>query len=91
MSQPDAEPTPPSEEGEEIAPTPFDNPFFLPVILVGFAIWFTYDGWFNPNMEWLKFNRVGAVITAILGSYYTWRALRERRAGQGSGDREPQA
>ena len=62
---------------------------FLPVILVGFAIWFTYDGWFNPDMEWIKFNRVGAVITAVLGGYYTWRALRERRAGAGP-DREPQ-
>jgi hypothetical protein len=91
VSQPGTEPTPPGDEDEELAPTPFDNPFFLPVILVGFAIWFTYDGWFNPDMEWIKFNRTGAVITAILGSYYTWRALRERRAGSGSADGEPQA
>jgi hypothetical protein len=89
VSQPDTDPKPPSEEDEEVAPTPFDNPFFLPVILVGFAIWFTYDGWFNPDMEWIKFNRVGAVITAVLGGYYTWRALKERRAEAGP-DREPQ-
>jgi hypothetical protein len=77
----------PGEE-EEVAPTPFDNPFFLPVILVGFAIWFTYDGWFNPDMEWIRFNRSGALITAVLGAYYTWRALSERRAAQSS---EPEA
>jgi hypothetical protein len=46
-------------EDDEVAPTPFDNPFFLPVILIGFAIWFIYDGWFNPDMEWIKFNRTG--------------------------------
>jgi membrane associated rhomboid family serine protease len=73
------------EADDEVAPTPFDNPFFLPVILIGFAIWFIYDGWFNPNMEWIKFNRVGAAITGVLGAYTTWRALRERsrqRAGE---------
>jgi hypothetical protein len=68
-----------AEEDDEIAPTPFDNPFFLPVILIGFAIWFIYDGWFNPDMEWIKFNRSGAAVTTILGAYYTWKAIRERR------------
>lgn len=78
MSQPDA-PRSSEEEEDEVAPTPFDNPFFLPVILIGFAIWFIYDGWFNPDMEWIKFNRSGAVVTSILGVYYTWRAIQERR------------
>jgi hypothetical protein len=68
-------------EDDEVAPTPFDNPFFLPVILIGFAIWFTYDGWFNPDMEWIKFNQVGAALTWSFGLYYTWRAIRERRRG----------
>jgi hypothetical protein len=66
---------------DEVAPTPFDNPFFLPVILIGFAIWFIYDGWFNPDMEWIRFNRTGAVITSLLGAWYTWRAVQERRRG----------
>ena len=73
----------PEGEGEgddEVAATPFDNPFFLPVILIGFAIWFVYDGWFNPEMEWIKFNRVGAAVTSLLGAYFTYRAIRERRA-----------
>jgi hypothetical protein len=72
------------EDDEEYAPTPFDNPFFLPVILLAFAVWFIYDGWFNPDMEWIKFNRVGAAVTSVLGLYYGARAIRERRSrGQG--------
>ena len=70
----------PDDEDEEYAPTPFDNPFFLPVILLAFAVWFIYDGWFNPDMEWIKFNRVGAAVTTVLGVYYGARAIRERRA-----------
>lgn len=77
------------EEDDEVAPTPFDNPFFLPVILLGFAVWFIYDGWFNPEMEWIKFNRGGAVVTTVLGAYYTWRAVQERRAGKGAEHAEP--
>jgi hypothetical protein len=73
-----------AEDDDEVAPTPFDNPFFLPVILLGFAVWFIYDGWFNPDMEWIKFNRGGAVVTTLLGAYYTWRAVQERRAGKGA-------
>ena len=87
MSQPE-QPRDESAEAEddEVAPTPFDNPFFLPVILIGFAIWFIYDGWFNPDMEWIKFNRTGAVVTSILGAYYTWRAVQERRQGAAPSD-----
>jgi hypothetical protein len=90
VSQPDdsQQPTPTGAptggEEEEIAPTPFDNPFFLPVILIGFSIWFIYDGWFNPDMEWIKFNRGGAVITLVLGAYYTYRAVRERKSASAS-------
>lgn len=80
MAEPDDARDEHQDDGdEEIASTPFDNPFFLPVILIGFAVWFTYDGWFNPDMEWIKFNRVGALVTAVLGAYYTWRAVQERR------------
>jgi hypothetical protein len=75
-------------EAEEVAPTPFDNPFFLPVVLIGFAIWFIYDGWFNPEMEWIRFNRGGALVTSVLAAYYTWRAVQERRAGKGRGSAE---
>jgi hypothetical protein len=68
-----------AESDEEYAPTPFDNPFFLPVLLIGFTIWFTYDGWFNAEMEWIKFNRIGAGICLLLAIWFTAKAIRERR------------
>jgi len=71
------------EDDDDEVSTPFDNPFFLPVILVGFAVWFIYDGWFNVDMEWIKFNRTGALITTVLGAWMTFRAVREYRAGGG--------
>ncbi len=67
-----------AEPDEEYAPTPFDNPFFLPVVLLAFCVWFVYDGWFNPDMEYIMFNRVGAGITLALGLYFLWRAIQER-------------
>jgi hypothetical protein len=75
-----------ADEDDDEVSTPFDNPFFLPVILVGFAVWFIYDGWFNPDMEWIKFNRVGALVTTVLGTWSTFRALREYRAGRASSE-----
>ncbi|MBW2293788.1 MAG: hypothetical protein JRG94_15960, partial [Deltaproteobacteria bacterium] len=37
------------EEMEEQAPTPFDHPLFLPVLLSGLTLWFGYDGWINQD------------------------------------------
>jgi hypothetical protein len=73
---------------DDYAPTPFDNPFFLPVLLIGFSLWFIYDGWFNPEMEWIKFNRVGAVIFSGLAIWFTSKAIRERRARSASNAEE---
>ena len=44
---------------EEDTSSPFDHPLFLPVILVAVALWFGYDGWFNPEIESVRFNRYG--------------------------------
>ncbi len=52
-----------------------DKPW-LPVVLALLTIWFVYDGWFNPEMEWIKFNRVGAVI---LGCLTVLAVVRSRR------------
>lgn len=78
--QPDspAESNSDDELDEEYAPTPFDNPFFLPVVLLAFCVWFVYDGWFNPDMEYINFNRVGAGITLAFGLYFLLKAFRER-------------
>jgi hypothetical protein len=81
-------PSPPPEpkptDDEEVAPTPFDGPYFLPVVLLGLALWFGYDGWINEDPKMQQhgtFNRVGAVLLA-LGALLTWiRALRMRSKG----------
>jgi membrane protein implicated in regulation of membrane protease activity len=75
----DETPQGPGDEPEELPRTPFDNPFFLPVMLWIFAAWFGYDGWFNPDMEWINFNRYGFAIIAVLAIYFTRKAVRERR------------
>jgi hypothetical protein len=61
--------------------TPFDNPFFLPVLLVVFTVWFAYDGWLNPETEWVRFNRYGALVCLALAILTARRAVRERRSG----------
>ena len=76
------------EETEEQAPTPFDHPLFLPVLLAGLTLWFGYDGWINqdPDMlEHLTFNRVGAVVLFAgavytgIGGYREWKEDRDGR------------
>ncbi len=73
------------DEDEEVPSTPFDHPFFLPVLLIGFALWFFYDGWFNPDMEWLKFNRYGFFVVLAGALWFTWKAVKERREEAESG------
>ena len=64
------------------APTPFDHPMFLPVLLVAGALWFGYDGFINqdPNMlEHSGFNRIG-FVGLVIGALYLGRSgLREMR------------
>jgi hypothetical protein len=83
MAEPHGERDPEDEDGP--ASTPFDNPFFLPVLLWVFAAWFFYDGWFNEEMEWIQFNRWGFAVSALLAVYYTVRGVRERREEQARG------
>ncbi len=89
MTEPEERRLDDGEEDEEYAPTPFDNPFFLPVLLAGFSVWFIYDGWFNPDMEWIKFNRVGAAVSVVLFAWFTRKAILERRAERESDPGSP--
>lgn len=34
-------------------------------IVAAFLAWFTYDGWFNPEIQAKTFNKVGAVLLAL--------------------------
>jgi hypothetical protein len=66
--------------------TPFDKPFFMPVLLFALALWFGYDGWFNEEMEWIKFNRVVFCGLILLTAYTTYQDVKEVRKGKGSDD-----
>ena len=71
------------EEAEDRAPpNPFDNPFLLPGLLWVFAAWCAFDILTNAEayQENPKFNEYGLMISAALALYFTWSAIKERRA-----------
>jgi hypothetical protein len=86
MSEDQHEDDNPQNDGEEdedrMAPTPFDNPFFLPVLLWAFAAWFGYDIVTNAEayQNNPKFNQYGLVIMSVLALYFTRSAIKEKRA-----------
>jgi hypothetical protein len=71
---------PEDEEFEEEPRNPFDNPYFLPVLLTGFALWCGWDGFISdkfldrPGTLW--FNRSAFLV---LGSISVWMTIRARR------------
>jgi hypothetical protein len=67
-----------SEGGGRVS-TPFEKPFFMPVLLILLAGWFGYDGWFNPEIESILFNRVVFGLLLVLGAYTTWQDVRDQR------------
>jgi hypothetical protein len=54
-------------------PTPFDHPLFIPIVCFGFTLYFGYDGWFNPEIESIQFNRVVFGLLVLLTIYTTWQ------------------
>lgn len=75
-AMPEADEPTPEEEREGPAATPFDNPFFLPVLLWLFTAWFFWDAWIEPLEEWLRFNRYGFGFLLGLAVHGTVQALR---------------
>jgi hypothetical protein len=69
-------------EEESPASTPFDNPFFLPVILWGLALWFGWDIVTDAEAyrEYPMFNIGGLAVFSVLAIYFTRSALKERAA-----------
>jgi hypothetical protein len=59
------------QEEEQDTSSPFDHPAFLPVILVAVALWFGFDGWFNPEIESVRFNRYGFGFLVGAALYFT--------------------
>lgn len=83
QSETDGAKPPVEREEEEFAPTPFDGPYFLPLLLFGLAAWFAYDGWFSTDasmQEYWWFNQGGAVIWAVAGAWYLYKARHEQAA-----------
>jgi hypothetical protein len=72
------------EDDDEHVPTPFEKPFFMPVLLLALALWFGYDGWFNEEMEWIKFNRYvfgGLMVLTVYTTYQDVRTVRSAKEG----------
>jgi hypothetical protein len=72
------------EEDDEGQPasTPFDNPFFLPVLLWAGAAWFGYDIVTDAEayQEYPLFNQGGFALLSVSAIYFTWSAIKEKRA-----------
>jgi hypothetical protein len=87
MSEEAREPEDPkSDAGDAPATTPFEKPFFMPVLLFLLALWFGYDGWFNEEIESIMFNRVVFGGLVILVIYTTYQDVREVRKSKESGE-----
>lgn len=73
------------EEYEDEPRNPFDNPYFLPVLLAGFALWCGWDGFISdkflerPGTLW--FNRIAFLILGSLAGWLTAKARRESSGG----------
>lgn len=87
MSPQNPEPGDPDLDDDGPVSTPFEKPFFMPVLLFALALWFGYDGWFNEEMEWIKFNRYTFAGLMVLVVYTTWQDVREvRKTKDSDGD-----
>ena len=77
---PETEAPPPQPERPQAPPpTPFDHPLFLPAILAGLALWFGYDGWFNPEIKAVNFNRYGFGVLLLGALWFGYKGLKEMR------------
>jgi hypothetical protein len=72
----------PIEEVDEEPRNPFDNPYFLPVLLAGFALWCGWDGFVSdkfldrPGTLW--FNRIMFGLLGVAAAWLLVKARRER-------------
>jgi hypothetical protein len=73
------EPEDPQAGGRSEVTTPFDKPFFMPVLLFLLALWFGYDGWFNEEIESIMFNRVVFGLLVVLTIWTTYQDVRDTR------------
>jgi hypothetical protein len=79
MSEEARESEDPQAEGHSGVTTPFEKPFFMPVLLFLLALWFGYDGWFNEEIESIMFNRVVFGLLIVLMIWTTYQDVRDTR------------
>ena len=53
---------------------------FVPIVCLGFTAYFGYDGWFNPEIESIQFNRWGFGVLLVLTLWFGYRGMKEMRA-----------
>lgn len=59
------QPAPEPEQARPTAEDTFKKYGIRTGIVAAFFIWFTYDGWFNPEIQAVTFNKIGAVLLGI--------------------------
>ena len=73
----------PEGDGSDETPaaTPFDNPWFFPVVLWGFAAYFGFDVVTGAEayQEYPIFNLGGFALLSVAAIYFTWSAVKEKR------------
>jgi hypothetical protein len=75
-----------TDAGAAPVSTPFDKPFFMPVLLFLLSLWFGYDGWFNEEIKSIRFNRVMFAVLIVLVIYTTYQDVREVRRPKEPGE-----
>jgi hypothetical protein len=80
MSEPEKPNEADVEEYDEEPRNPFDNPYFLPILIAGFAAWCGWDGFisdtFRDSPGKLWFNRIAFLV---LGAIAGWLGAKARR------------
>ena len=72
-------------------PNPLYHPLFLPVLMVGFSLWFFWDGYITTDPEMLEhetFNRVFFGVTQLVSLRFVPRGIREFLEERDAADRE---
>ena len=72
-------------------PNPLYHPLFLPVLLIGFSLWFGYDGFLTTDEDMLKHQGFNRIMFAIMLPICLWmvpRGIREFREEQATAARK---
>ena len=84
MSEPEKPSEGDVEEYEEEPRNPFDNPYFLPILIAGFALWCGWDGFISDKyadrIGTLWINRIAFLVLGAAAAWFGAKARRETEA-----------